>query len=221
MDRGDGDAALAELQAERPQEVITGGLGRHVGCEERRPGLGADRGDVDDVAGAPREHGGQEPERERGRPQVVHGGQALEVLGPVAGERAAQRDAGVADEHLDRSLLAPERFRELADRADVGKVRRAHLGPAAAPATLPGDPLELLAPARHQDEVATGGRGIEREGASDPRRGARDQDAPAAQRLSQPRPVALLRPRLPGVQHARTLSDAGRQRRAACLPSRP
>ncbi len=119
----DGDAERADFGGKRRRQPEHGHLRRAVGSAPGKRAFAADRGDVDDVAGAPFDHLGEERTTHQVHAAHVDG----EDLVPVGGLHVDERsdgpgDAGVVDE--DRDRLVGEVGAERADTGRVGHIDR-------------------------------------------------------------------------------------------------
>ncbi len=191
-DGADAHRPPPELQRERAREVVQRGLGGDVAGEVRRACLHTDARHVHDVAAAPREHAGQQAQREPERAQIVDRERALEVLRPVERglDGAPDREARVVDQHVDGLGGARQRLQQLAHLRGLGEVGAQRLGAGAEPAHLRERALEPRRVARDQHQVCARLRELVCERAADPGGGAGDQHGAAGDGAAQALGVA-------------------------------
>ncbi len=177
--------------------------------------------------GAALAHVRQQADDQLHGPEVVELHRAFEVVEAVVAERdrAADRAAGVVDEHVHVAVVGEHALEQALDRLHVGDVGRVHVRRAARGDDLRARLLELLDVARHQQRHAAGGGDLQGGRAADPRGGAGDHHVLAAERLFQ-RPAArevgvhLALPVLPQARQVLVQRRRLLQRRARRAPAR-
>ena len=134
--------------------------------------------DIHDASAPALAHRGEQSEDEPHRTQVVEVDRPLEVVEPFIGLRdpPPDRKPRVRDHDVDVIVVVQHLRDELADRVRVGQVARVCERACALLAEFLGDPLEQLAPARHQQHRGTGRGEPPRARLADSGRGARHQD---------------------------------------------
>jgi hypothetical protein len=97
-------------------------------------------------------------------------------------DRAADRAAGVVDEHVDHGMVGEHEAAEVVDRVGIGQIRHVPVRRASKILDLLLCLLELLLTASHQDRDAAGPGDLECHRPADAARGARDQHRLAVNR---------------------------------------
>lgn len=169
LDDHDVDAERRDLHAKRVGERFQRVFRGVVPGTERQGDLAADRGDVDDRAGALRPHGGQDELDEPGRREKVDFELVARGVQRHVLDGTVQDGAGVVDEDVDPLVC----FENGVDRvAEIVLVPGVHLQRMAARLEQVGHLLDT--PRGAVDDVP-GAQQVQRGGVADPRRSAGDQ----------------------------------------------
>ena len=159
--------------AETDHRVLGGAVGRAA----RECRLAGDRGDVDDVAAASRHH---PPRGELGAgddPAQVDVDHPLGRLRALVRQQAAEQDAGVVDEDVERAEPLLDLLEERLERVPIGDVERKAGRVGAERNRLRLREVSVEVPDRDPRPGTGGGQGGR---AADPARPARDRDHHAA-----------------------------------------
>ena len=104
-DRVHGDAFARAFQRKRPGEADHAGLGRAVIGKPKLALLAVDRGDVDDAAEAPLAHAVDHRARHVEQRIEIGADHLLPLLMRHLLQHGVARDAGIVDQHFDRTDL--------------------------------------------------------------------------------------------------------------------